>query len=171
MKYIWIITAALFLLMLLPWISLCFRKRRAKRKVCTRSDTSKNMDLNAALQPFGFQYDMRKDLFYSSMHTWQRKMGYCRFYDEKAPVLDMDIDSEPFYFTYNGYDWLVEVWKGQYGMTTGAEVGIYRTEEQPDRNPAELSYESVPDGQRLPMSIVLKKITGFYFKERNTIGG
>lgn len=157
MKYVWIVLAVLCLLVILSWIICCLRKRWARKQVCKRTDTQKCMDLNLALEPFGFQYDMHKDIFCSMMHSWQRDLGYCKFYDEHAPALNMVIDCEPFYFWYNGYYWLIEVWKGQYGMSTGAEVGIYRAEAQPGKNPDSLFYESVPDSERLPMNMVLIK--------------
>jgi hypothetical protein len=39
----------------------------------------------------------------------------------------MIIDCEPIYFEYSGKKWLIEFWKGQYGMTTGGEVGVFNT--------------------------------------------
>lgn len=164
MKYVWIALAIIAIIIILFWIYCLLRRRWAIKKVCRRSDAQKCEDLNTALEPFGFQYDMQKDMFCSNMHSWQRKMGYGRFYDENAPVFNMDIDSEPFYFLYDGFYWLIEVWKGQYGMSTGGEVGIYKTTAQPGRNPRDLFYESVPDSERLPMSIVLRKNNRILFE-------
>lgn len=75
----------------------------------------------------GFTYDEEQDIFYSSMDAWQRQYGYCRLYDEALAPLSMVVDCEPIYFDYAGKHWLIEFWKGQYGMTTGCEVGIYNT--------------------------------------------
>ncbi|MDD2361859.1 MAG: DUF4474 domain-containing protein [Oscillospiraceae bacterium] len=85
-------------------------------------------DLNDAIEFSGFAYDPEEDIFYSLMNPWQREYGYCRFYDESAAALSMIIDAEPIYFDYDGKHWLIEFWKGQYGMTTGGEVGIYNTD-------------------------------------------
>jgi hypothetical protein len=38
----------------------------------------------------------------------------------------MIIDCEIFYFSYGGRPWMIELWKGQYGLETGAEIGVYR---------------------------------------------
>ncbi len=157
MKYVWIALAIVCLILILLCFCLYLRRRWARKQVCKRTDARKCLDLNSALEPFGFCYDMQKDIFCSNMHSWQRTLGYCRFYDENAPIMNMVIDCEPFYFRYNGYDWLIEVWKGQYGMSTGAEIGIYRTVAEPGREPRDLFYESIPDAERLPMSMVLKK--------------
>jgi hypothetical protein len=75
----------------------------------------------------GFAYDKERDFFYSSLYPWQRRFGYTRLYDVVAPTLSMIIDSEPIRFEYQGHKWMIELWKGQYGMTTGCEIGIYST--------------------------------------------
>jgi hypothetical protein len=84
-------------------------------------------ELNQELKPFGFAYEPYQDIFYSQMYPWQRKLGYCWLYDEACAALSMIIDCEPITFEYNGRRWLIEFWKGQYGMNTGGEVGIYYT--------------------------------------------
>lgn len=123
--------------------------------------------LNNELKPFGFSYNYNNDLFYSLMYCWQRKMGYCRFYDEAAATLSMIIDCEPIRFEYNGRKWLIEFWKGQYGMTTGAEIGVYNTVNSkkvfPNLFDDEL-YNSASDEERLAMSFSLKKDNKLLFK-------
>jgi len=84
-------------------------------------------ELNQELKPFGFAYEPNQDIFYSLMNPWQRGLGFCRLYDEASATLSMIIDCEPIYFEYDGRSWLIEFWKGQYGMNTGGEVGIYYT--------------------------------------------
>jgi hypothetical protein len=75
----------------------------------------------------GFAYEPKQDIFYSDMNAWQRGFGYCQLYDEAAAMMNMIIDCEPAYFEYGGKKWLIEFWKGQYGITTGCEVGVYTT--------------------------------------------
>jgi Domain of unknown function (DUF4474) len=75
----------------------------------------------------GFNYDPDQDIIYSRMDAWQRKLGYCWKYDQAAPLLGMIIDCEPICFTYGGAKWMIELWKGQYGIETGAEIGVYKT--------------------------------------------
>jgi hypothetical protein len=84
-------------------------------------------ELNEDLEPFGFAYYPHDDIFYSIMDGWQRDCGYCQLYDEACATLSMIIDCEPIYFEYGGKRWLIEFWKGQYGMNTGAEIGVYTT--------------------------------------------
>lgn len=92
------------------------------------------------LEESGFSYDEKQDIFFSTMNPWQRKYGYCELYDEAAPALGMIIDCEPIKFEYEGKKWLIELWKGQYGMVTGCEVGVYTT------NGPDLNIPKVFDG-------------------------
>jgi hypothetical protein len=75
----------------------------------------------------GYDYDWTQDVFFSTRNPWQKQFGYCRLYDEAAAPLGMIVDSEPIYFDYGGRRWLIELWKGQYGLTAGAEIGLYNT--------------------------------------------
>lgn len=84
--------------------------------------------LNELTEPLGYCYDARQDIFTSTTDAWQKKFGYGAIYDKFAPLLNMVIDSQPVYFDYDGKTWLIEFWKGQYGINTGSEVGIYHTD-------------------------------------------
>lgn len=108
----------------------------------------------------GYAYDPYQDIFYSIIEAWQRDMGYCRLYDEAAAPLNMIIDCEPIYFEYDGEKWLIEFWKGQYALTTGCEIGIYKTDGTDLKIPGIFNgtfYESVRDEEFLLMSFSLKK--------------
>ncbi len=84
-----------------------------------------NTKLDKLIAIFGYAYDSNQDIFYSTMDSWQRNVGFCRLYDEAGAPLSMIMDCEPVYFKYNGEQWLIEFWKGQYGMVTGGEIGVY----------------------------------------------
>jgi len=112
--------------------------------------------LNKDLEPLGFAYNEEQDIFFSIMYAWQRKYGYCKAYDEAAPLLSMIIDCEPIYFKYNNKEWLIEFWKGQYGMTTGGEIGIYVANDA-NINRSEIIYESIDDDDCIPLSYELIK--------------
>lgn len=117
-------------------------------------------ELNKDLEPFGFAYEPNEDLFYSILNGWQRKFGYCRLYDEACAAFSMIIDCEPVYFEYGGRKWLIEFWKGQYGMTTGCEVGIYYTKGPSLNVPGIFNgtfYQSLKDEDRVNMSYALRK--------------
>lgn len=126
--------------------------------------------LNEVLEPFGFAYDRQSDAFYSLMDAWQRDVGYCRLYDEAAPALSMILDSEPVTFSYGGRRWLIELWKGQYGLSVGGEIGIYNTD-RADMHTEQVTgvfYDCVPDEQRLPLSFVLRREDRVLLQRRDT---
>ena len=136
------------------------RRKLAIEKVKERTDEQKLKDINEALNLYGFLFDLQQDIVYSSMYPPQRKLGYCSLYDELAPSLNIIIDCEPIYFQYDGRRWLIEFWKGQYGMTTGGEVGVYVTDKKDIDIPGVFTgtfYESVSDYELLQMQYILKK--------------
>ncbi len=117
-------------------------------------------ELNAEIEPFGFAYEPNQDIFYSLMYPWQRKLGYCRLYDEASAALSMIIDCEPITFEYRGKKWMIEFWKGQYGMNTGAEVGIYNTTSTSLNIPGIFNgtfYYCVKDEECIDMSFIFRK--------------
>ena len=130
----------------------------AVKKVKTSSREKKIDKLDEMLRPFGFLYDPGQDIIYSKLHPWQRELGYEKAFDEGAVLLSMVIDCEPVYFEYEGKMWLIEFWKGQYGMTTGAEIGVYKAEKPEDFKPGDekkLHYDSVTDDEMIRMQYVL----------------
>ena len=104
----------------------------------------------------GFTYDERAGVFCSVKRNWQTYFGYQRNFDEVCIKFNMVLESEPVYFHYDGYDWLIELWKGQYGITTGGELGIYRKKAKRHRrnfDPAKIHYDRVPSTELLQMGI------------------
>lgn len=78
----------------------------------------------------GFKYDFKNDMFIAVEDSWQRNFGYGHIYDVLAPLVNVIIDTESIYFKHKDYNYLIAFWKGQYGMVTGAEVGVYRTKDE-----------------------------------------
>lgn len=158
-KELWVALAVVAVFILLVVI-LEARRAVVRRKVRQMPGAEKRKELEEELRPFGYGYDAAQDLFYSLKDAWQRKYGYCRLYDETAPSMSMILDSEPITFDYDGKHWLIEFWKGQYGMITGGEIGIYHTDREEVYIPGTFRgnfYESVPDEDCLYMAFYLKK--------------
>lgn len=109
----------------------------------------------------GFAYNSKKDIFYSTKNAWQKKFGYCHLYDVGAPIFRMIIDTEPVKFYHNDKNWLITFWKGQYGIVTGAEIGIYSTKDKKVNK--RTMYLPVCNDEMLDMDFTLyrkgKKIT------------
>lgn len=150
--YIIGIVAAVLILL---WALCHVRKKWAYKKVLRLSAKEKCSKLNAALSPYGFCYQPQCGCISSLQDAWQQKMGYCRFYDEASPMMNMVFQCEPVYFTYDNRQWLIELWKGQYGMTAGAEIGVYRANTEEGKRPWELFYEGAEGQEQLLMQFEL----------------
>lgn len=154
---------------LMIYLFLWHRLRRARNKVYSLSAEEKAGRLNAALDPFGFCYEEGDDSISSGMYPWQRQMGYCKAYDEAAMAMNIVIDCEPIYFNCGSRRYLLELWKGQYGCATGAEIGIYVNRDRDFEKPAEeLFYECVEDAERLFLNFTLIK-NGEVILRRNAL--
>ncbi|MDP4120718.1 MAG: DUF4474 domain-containing protein [Bacillota bacterium] len=117
-----------------------------------------NGSINDIIAFEGFEFDPRQDIFFSRIDAWQREFGYCRLYDDAAAPMNMIIDCEPVEFDYAGKHWLIELWKGQYGLSCGAEVGIYATDRpHSDKHPFETFYKKIDDSEFLSMYFSLKR--------------
>lgn len=103
----------------------------------------------------GFAYNPEKDIFYSTKNAWQKNFGYTHMYDVLAPIFRMIIDTEPIRFSYNNKNWLITFWKGQYGIVTGAEVGIYYTNQK--RVDKKTIYLPASDSEMLNIYLILYK--------------
>jgi hypothetical protein len=80
-----------------------------------------------AVYAAGFQYDAAQDIITSRLDAWiQSRAGFCWAIDIIGPVALMIIDCETFYFHWDNRLWLIELWKGQYGLETGCEIGVYQ---------------------------------------------
>lgn len=135
-----------------------FKRTKPRR----RTEVKKNRDveyINELLKPYGFAYDPHQEILYSIVDAWQRKMGYSRLYDELAAPSLMIVDCEPIYFEYDNRRWMIEFWKGQYGIMTGFEIGIYYTD-GPDLTDSHFNwtlYSCADDDNMLKMKATLTK--------------
>lgn len=74
----------------------------------------------------GFSYDAKESVFYASSNAWQRTFGYTYIYDIAAPVIICWFDTTRIFFEYDNKEWMIQLWKGQYGwVLIGAEIGLY----------------------------------------------
>ena len=101
------------------------------------------------LNACGFEYDEKQGIYYSSINPWQKGFGFNFIYDMAAPIAGMNYSTERITFPYNGKDWMIQIWKGQYGMTAGAEIGIY------NKTDKVMQYDCASEDEFLEMSFVL----------------
>ena len=75
---------------------------------------------------FGFKYSTKDKCFIATENSVQRNLGYNETDSDSAPILAITYDTIRVYFEYDGFEWMIQYWKGQYGQALiGAEVGIY----------------------------------------------
>lgn len=109
-------------------VLLYLRRLQIIKKICAMPEIEKTYLLSNAVRPYGFTWQPDKQAFTSIINAWQRDYGYCQLFDEVAPRFNVLADCEPVYFDYDGKTWLIEIWKGQYGIHTGAAIGIYHAD-------------------------------------------
>ena len=124
----YILIFALLLAAILGCIFFQCRRKKIICKINAMDYCTKCSLLNELVYPFGYDFHCDCGFFSSTVDAPQRQAGYTRLYDYMAPRFQMVFDSLPVYFDYRGRTWLIEFWKGQYGINTGAEIGIYHAD-------------------------------------------
>ncbi len=72
------------------------------------------------------QYDYDYGYYYTNDKAcWQKNFGYMRAYDYAAPYIGMEYDYIRVFFTYGNEEFMLQLWKGQYTIIYGAEIGLY----------------------------------------------
>ena len=77
------------------------------------------------LLSFQYSYDYCGYYYANDKGSWQKEFGFAGVYDLMAPYVQMDYDSSRIYFTYDDQDFMIQLWKGQYVLFHGCEIGIY----------------------------------------------
>ena len=98
--------------------------------------TSSNFlkDLLVGQQVLSYQYSYVDDYYYTNdKEAWQYNFGFGKIYDFVSPYILLEYDYIRVFFTYENKDWMLQMWKGQYGMVFyGGEIGIYNKSHSDD---------------------------------------
>lgn len=158
MNVIIIFTLLLILSSLIFFIVLHFRKRVIIQKVNALSMDEKEEIVDNLGKPFGYGYEPRQDIFVTRQDAPQKLFGYTSIYDRFAAYFNMIFDYETIYFDYNNKTWLVEIWKGQYGINSGCELGIYYSDKivPPEKYDSTL-FKSVENNDSLLITLKLNR--------------
>ncbi len=153
-----IIPAVIVLLIIIFGIFFHFKKKAVIKKVNALSSREKETLLDALAKPVGYMYDPHQDIFTAGLDAPQKIFGYTTFYDLSAPYFNMIFDYETIYFNYDARTWLIELWKGQYGINTGCELGIYYTDKiiSPEEYNSTL-FKAVDTKDMLDITLILNK--------------
>lgn len=129
--------------------------------VMFKSDEESNEEFTQWLEKngiLGYLFDPKEMCFYTSADPWQRVIGYNEIFDILGPYTMIDYDTMRLRFPYGDKDWMIQLWKGQYGLVFyGAEIGVYTKPK--DRNL--MHYDAASDDEMLQMTMtLLRKETG-----------
>ncbi len=135
--------------------------------VITKSNTIK--DLLDQRQVLSYQYSYVDDFYYTNdKEAWQYGLGFGKIYDIVAPYLLLEYDYIRVFFTYEDKDWMLQMWKGQYGMVFyGGEIGIYNRKHS-DKGVNEWTMYACPKEEDWPMmeiTLYHQNLLGFYERE------
>ena len=81
----------------------------------------------------GFTFDPYQTTIINQKPVFQFGLGFNEIYDLFPWVVNVWTDTIRCEFNYGGKDWLVQLWKGGYGLflATGGEIGVYvKSEDQ-----------------------------------------
>lgn len=85
-------------------------------------------------------------------------MGYQSLYNRGAVHFNMVFDYLPVYFDYNDKTWMIQLWKGQYGINTGGEIGVYYADHIVSQQQLDTTlFQAVDDSDMLKMSMELMR--------------
>lgn len=108
---------------------------------------------NAALFDKGFlsyMFNPEGNYYYTNSDPWQRALGYHEFFDVAAGFVAIYMDTMRCKFEYGDKDWMIQFWKGQYGLVfVGHEIGVYTK----PKNKGNEHYDAASNEEALYMSM------------------
>ncbi|MBR5497993.1 MAG: DUF4474 domain-containing protein [Clostridia bacterium] len=99
----------------------------------------------------GFNMNLSEMLVYATVNCWMRNYGFCFLYDVVARTMPVffNYKTRRFKFEYNGLEYMIQIWKGNYTISNGGEVGVYCR----DKSEFGSYYDSASDDRMLDMSM------------------
>lgn len=126
-------------------------------------------DYLAKQQVLGYQYSYIDDYYYTNdKDCWQYDYGFGPIYDLVAPYILLEYDYVRVFFTYEDKDWMVQLWKGQYGLLFyGSEMGIYNKPHSDNEDNIFTFYNCPPEEDWLGMEMTMyhQNLKGEYVRE------
>lgn len=126
-------------------------------------------DYLAKQQVLGYQYSYIDDYYYTNdKDCWQYDYGFGPIYDLVAPYILLEYDYVRVFFTYEDKDWMVQLWKGQYGLLFyGSEMGVYNKPHSDKDDNVFTFYNCPPEEDWLGMEMTMyhQNLKGEYVRE------
>lgn len=106
---------------------------------------------NDGIVGIGFNMNLSEMLVYATINCWMRNFGFCYLYDVIANAMPtfFKYDTRRFKFEYNDMEYMIQIWKGNYTISNGGEVGVYCR----DKSKSGTYYDCANDEQMLEMSM------------------
>ena len=142
-----------------------FEKEASYVVYCIRKENAIHNKLeNKAI--LGYRYHYADDYYYTDdRDCWQSKFGFLNAFDLVCPYILLEYDYIRTHFDYGDRSWMIQLWKGQYGMVFyGSEIGVYCREKlAPDEEITAFTHYDccVSEYDRLGMEMTL------YWDENN----
>lgn len=74
----------------------------------------------------GYKFNADGNYYFTADDPWQRNFGYNQAFDTTAPFVSIYMDTMRAKFRHGNKDWMIQFWKGQYGLAfIGSEIGVY----------------------------------------------
>ncbi len=120
-------------------------------------------------QVLSYQYSYIDDYYYTNdKEAWQYNFGFGKIYDIAAPFVFLEYDYIRIFFVYEDKDWMLQMWKGQYGFIFyGSEIGIYNRPHVDD-GMSEWTFFNCPgesDWLNMEMTLYHQQLNGEYVRE------
>lgn len=117
-------------------------------------DVNQRHDHPSGIVGTGFAMNVAEGYAFNTPNSPQRALGYMKLYDDLfLRTSDMvNLDTMRLKFEYQGRDWMIQMWKGRYFVTTGGELGIYN---KPKDRLVEF-YDAATNDELIPMSFRIK---------------
>ena len=132
-------------------------------------DSINNMLVGKNGEPalFGYYLDFNQNYVYTGIDVWQRNMGFNIFYDIFCYLTPFffHYTTQRLKFTYQGKDWMFQMWKGRYAIANGGEFGIYTRDASKNGS----FYDCGSDEDMLVMSIAVYHGDKLIFKREPTL--
>ncbi len=106
---------------------------------------------NDGIVGIGFNMNLSEMLVYATINCWMRDFGFCYLYDVLANSMPVFFNyiTRRFKFEYNDLEYMIQIWKGNYTVSNGGEVGVYCR----DKAKFGSYYDCANDEQMLEMSM------------------
>lgn len=107
---------------------------------------------DSGMADIGYNFDINDMVVYATLNCWMRDYGFCVGYDMISYALPLfSYETRRFQFNYNDREWMIQIWKGNYVITNGSEVGVYTR----DKGSLGTYYNCASDDEMLNMSMQL----------------